>query len=326
MTHPGKLLLTLCACALAREACAVGTPAGTSVVNQAQVSFTMGGTPGSALSNTAALVVAEVLDVNVTLQSSTVSVIAGETQRTLLFRVTNVGNGSEVLPFAVDNVIASDDFDPQSSSPAIFYDTDASGDLSAADVAYVAGANDATLASDGAVAVLLVNDISPGVTDGQIGRSRLIARAATGTGAPGTTFAGQGTGGTDAVAGAGGGQGNATGEYVVGDVQVALAKSATVADPAGGAEPVPGARIDYRIVVTVNGGGTARTFSVDDAIPTHTTYLAGSLRLNGATLTDAVDADSGEFQGGATPRVRVALGDLTQAAGTQTVVFSVTIN
>src|SRR5262245_53633431 len=143
MTRPGKLFLALCACALAREACAVGTPAGTAVVNQAQVSFTVAGTPGSALSNMASLVVGEGLDVNVTLQSSTVSVVAGETRRTLLFRVTNVGNGTEVMPFAVDNLVAGDDFDPQSSAPAIFYDTDASGDLSPADVAYVAGSNDA---------------------------------------------------------------------------------------------------------------------------------------------------------------------------------------
>lgn len=326
MTRPGILLWAVCAFVFAREACAVGTPAGTTIVNQAQVSFTIGGTPATAQSNPSTLTVGEVLDVNVTLQSARVSVVAGETLRTLLFVVTNVGNGTEVLQLAAENLIAGDDFDPQSSSPAIFFDSDASGDLSAADAAYVAGSNDPSLAPDGATAVLLVNDIPSGVTDGQLGRSRLSARAATGTGAPGTTFAGQGAGGTDAVAGASGAQSNATGEYLVGDVQVALVKSATIMDPSGGTQPVRGARVDYQILVNVSGSGTALALNIDDAIPANTTYLAGSLRLNGSALTDAADADGGEFQAGAAARVLVALGDLTQAAGAQTVAFTVTIN
>jgi uncharacterized repeat protein (TIGR01451 family) len=326
MTRPGLLLLAICAFVLAREACAAGTPAGTAVVNEAQVSFIVGGTPATAQSNATTLLVCEVLDVNVTLQSARVSVVAGETMRTLLFMVTNVGNGSEVLPLGIDNLIAGDDFDPQASAPAIYFDSDASGDLSAADTAYVAGSNDPNLAPDGAIPVLLVNDIPAGVSDGQLGRSRLSARAATGTGGPGTTFAGLGAGGTDAVAGASGAQAGATGEYSVGDVQVALVKSATITDPSGGIQPVAGARINYQILVNVSGGGTARAFNIDDAIPANTTYLAGSLRLNGSALTDAADVDGGEFQAGAVPRVRVALGDLTQEAGAQTVAFIVTIN
>lgn len=326
MTRPGMLLLTICAFVLAHEACAVGTPAGTTVVNQAQVSFTMGGTPATAQSNATAILVGEVLDVNVTLQSARVSVVAGETLRTLLFVVTNVGNGTEVTPLAIDNLVAGDDFDPLAATPAIYFDSDASGDLSAADTAYAPGSNEPNLAPDGAIPVLLVNDIPAAVSDGQFGRSRLSARAATGTGVPGTTFAGLGTSGTDAVAGASGAQANATGEYVVGDVQVALVKSSTVTNPSGGIQPVPGARINYQILVNVSGSGTARALNIDDAIPANTTYLAGSLRLNGTALTDAADADGGEFQAGAAPRVRVALGDLTQVAGAQTVVFTVTIN
>lgn len=326
MTRPGLLLLAVCAFGCAREACAAGTPAGTAVVNQAQVSFTVGGTPATAQSNAATLLVGEVLDVNVTLQSARVSVVAGETLRTLLFMVTNVGNGSEVLPLGIDNLIAGDDFDPQASSPAIYFDSDASGDLSAADTAYVAGSNDPNLAPDSGIPVLLVNDIPAGVSDGGLGRSRLSARAATGTGVPGTTFAGHGTGGTDAVAGASGAQANATGEYIVGDIQVALMKSATITDPSGGTQPLAGARISYQILVNVSGSGVARAFNIDDAIPANTTYLAGSLRLNGSALTDVADADGGEFQAGVAPRVRVALGDLTQAAGAQTVAFTVTIN
>ncbi|HEU4532029.1 MAG TPA: hypothetical protein VFR59_12625 [Steroidobacteraceae bacterium] len=324
MTRPAIVLLFLCACLAARAACAAGTPAGTSVVNRAQVSYTLGGVAASEQSNDSIFSVAEILDVNVVRQSAPVSVIAGESRRAILFLVTNVGNGSETLPLAVDNLVAGDDFDPLAAS--VYFDSDASGDLSAADVAYVAGSNDPMLAADAAVSVLVVNDIPANLADGALGRTRLVARAATGNGAPGTSFAGQGAGGTDAVAGASGALANATGDYVIGDVQVALSKSALVTDPAGGGQATPGARIEYRIVVNVSGSGTARALDVADLIPVNTTYVAGSLRLNGSPLTDAQDADGGEFQPGAAPRVRVALGDMTQASGAQTVAFAVTIN
>src|SRR5262245_38000922 len=212
-------LLVLLVCALcAHDAFAVGTPAGTTVNNQAQVSYSIGGTPSSALSNSVSFSVGEILDLNVTLQSSSVSVIAGETSRTLRFLVTNTGNGAEAVPLAIDNLIAGDDFDPVAVAPsAIYFDSDASGDLTPADVAYVPGSNDPVLVADTAVAILLVSNIPAGLADGAVGRSRLAARTATGSGTPGTVFAGQGSGGTDAVVGANSGQANATGEYIVGD-------------------------------------------------------------------------------------------------------------
>jgi uncharacterized repeat protein (TIGR01451 family) len=318
--------VVLSTCALVGVAHAIGTPAGTDISNQAQVSYTLAGAPQTGASNTTTFRVAEVLDLNVTLVSATVLVSAGDTNRTLLFTLTNTGNGSEVFPLALENLVAGDDFDPIAASTAIYFDTDGSGDLSPPDTAYTAGNNDPALAPDDTVAVLLVNDIPAGLTDGLIGRSRLLARAATGTGMPGTNYAGQGSGGTDAVVGARGGQANSTGNYQVSESQVTLAKSATVAGPGGGTLPVPGASITYQIVISVTGSAAAAGFTFFDAIPAGTTFTAGSLQFNGSPLTDAADADAGEFQAGATPSVRVMLGDLNQAAGPQTVAFTVTIN
>ena len=312
-------------CLLSGHAHAVGTLAGTSVPSQAQVSYTLGGTPQTGVSNTTVFLVAEVLDLNVTLQSAIVTVSAGDTNRTLLFTLTNTGNGAETFPLALDNLVAGDDFDPLAAVTAIYFDTDANGVLSAADTAYVAGGNDPLLAPDAGVAILVVNDIPAALADGAIGRSRLLASAATGTGAPGTVFAGQGAAGTDAVAGANGGQTNAAGDYQVSENEVTLTKSASVAG-AGGAAPVAGAQITYQIVVNVSGSAPAANFVLTDSIPAGTTFAGGSLLLNGVALTDVADADAGEFQGGATPSVRVSLGDLTQAAGPQTVAFTVTIN
>ena len=101
-----------------------------------------------------------------TLQSGQVPVGENESNRTLLFTVTNTGNGSETYLLAIDSVLAGDDFDPAPALPPIYFDSDGSGDLTAADVAYVQGTNDPTLAADVSVDVLLVNDIPPAAVTG----------------------------------------------------------------------------------------------------------------------------------------------------------------
>ncbi|MGH8264686.1 MAG: hypothetical protein ACRET4_14505 [Steroidobacteraceae bacterium] len=322
-----QLALAGCIVLLAgREARAAGTVAGTSIANTAQVTYTVGGAQVTTPSNTQTFVVAERLDVNLTLQSPPVSVQGGDTNRALVLRVTNTGNGIEAFNLVMTSAIAGDNFDPTPASPPIYFDTDASGDLSPADTAYVPGTNDPLLAPDAFVTMLIVNDIPSGLTNGALGRSRLTAQAKTGTGPPGTVFAGQGTGGVDAETGSSGGSSNATGEYVVSDISLSNVKSATVQDPFGGTEPVPGARIRYQLVVGATGTGTATNAVLDDAIPANTTFVPGSLSLNGGALSDAADADAGEFIAGASASIHVRLGNLTAAAGNQTIVFQVTIN
>ena len=73
--------------------------------------------------------------------------------------------------------------------------------------------------------------------------------------------------------------------------------------------------------------GSAGTAVFSDPIPANTSYVAGSLRLNGTPLSDdASDADAGSYLTVPQRAVRVALGNLTQASGPQTIVFAVTIN
>jgi uncharacterized repeat protein (TIGR01451 family) len=322
-----QLALAGCIVLLAgHEAHAAGTIAGTNISNTAQVTYTIGGSQVTTPSNTHVIVVAERLDVNVTLQSPPVSVQGGDIGRALVLRVTNTGNGAEAFGLAMTSVIAGDNFDPTPASPSIYFDTDASGTLSPADTAYVPGTNDPLLAPDAFATVLIVNDIPTGLVNGALGRSRLTAQSKTGSGAPGTVFAGQGTGGVDAEVGSSGGSSNATGEYVVSDISVSNVKSATVLDPFGGSEPVPGARIRYQVVVSAAGTGTAANTVLDDAIPANTTFVPGSLSLNAVALSDAADADAGEFIAGANGAIRVRLGDLAAAAGNQIIVFQVTIN
>jgi uncharacterized repeat protein (TIGR01451 family) len=310
----------------AHPALAVGVAAGTSIDNTAEVTYTVGSVSATATSNTTSVTVAEILDVVVTLQTPSVPVTAGATQQEMLYRVTNTGNGAETFRLQMTSTLGGDEFDPVAAAPSIYFDTDSSGDLSPGDTAYVAGSNDPVLNADAFVTVLLVNDIPAGAVDGNRGFSRLLADSRTGTGAPGTTFAGQGAGGTDAVVGTTGADSDATGQYLVAGVAVNAVKSQAVADQFGGTRPVPGARINYTIVVSATGTGSAGATVFSDNIPANTTYVPGTLRLNSAALSDGADADAGDFSTVPNARVRVQLGTLTQASGSQTIQFAVTIN
>lgn len=312
---------------VAERAAAIGVVAGTEIRNTAEVSYTVSGTAVTTPSNTATVTVAELLDVVVTLQSATSSVSPGATAQTLVYRVTNTGNSSEPFLLTLTSVLGGDEFDPVPAVPAIYLDSDGSGTLTPADAPYVPGSNDPLLVQDSFVTVIVVHDIPSGLANSARGFARLTAAARTGTGAPGTVFAGQGAGGTDAVVGTTGADGEATGQYVVADVALGAVKSATVTDPFGGSRPVPGARIRYQVVVTATGTGTAAAASFRDPIPANTSYVPGTLRLNATTVTDdASDGDAGGYVTSPARAVQVALGDLTQASGPQTVVFEVTID
>lgn len=318
--------MALCAVFASNDAFAVGIAAGTTIDNTATVSYSVGSVSTTATSNPVTITVAEILDVVVTVQTPSVSVAPGATQEVLRYRVTNTGNGPETFHLVMDDAIAGDQFDPVAASPAIYLDTDGNGTFGASDAAYVAGTNDPALNADAFVTVFVVNDIPGTVTDGNIGRSSLSADARTGSGTRGTVFAGQGAAGTDAVVGNTGATALGTGEYLVQGVTIAATKSQAVVDPFGGTTPVPGSRINYTIVVSATGTGSATGVACIDNIPANTSYLPGTLTLNSVALTDGADADAGFFETTPTTRIRVQLGTLTQASGVQTVTFAVRIN
>jgi uncharacterized repeat protein (TIGR01451 family) len=321
-----KAFIALLISAASAPALGAGTAAGTVIENTATVTFDLNGSQIVLQSNTATVTVQERIDVNVTVQSAQVLVAANDTNRALLFRVTNTGNGNETFSLAIESVLGGDDFDPVPAVPAIYFDTDGSGDFNAGDIAYVPGNNDPVLAADASVDVFVVNDIPNLVANSEIGRSQLTATSATGTGAPGTEFTGQGDNGVDAIIGTSTGESRDTGEYLVSDVQVSVVKAQAVSDPFGGAQPIPGATITYTISVEVIGTGAATASVVSDPIPTWTTYVPASIALNTVSLTDPGDADAGEIDTSGAPTVVVRLGDLTAADGIQTVEFQVTID
>lgn len=305
----------------AMPALAVGTPAGTEITNQASVTFVLDTTTVNQSSNSVSLQVAEVLDVTLQWQDSgNILAKIGDTGKVATFLLINTGNGTETFTLTVDNGLGGDQFDP--TFVAIYLDANGNGAYDAGiDTLYTAGVNDPVLNADDAIVLFVINDIPAGVNDSDLGKSGLAAAAVTGTGAPGTAFPGAGDGGINAVVGATGAAAAAEATLQISSVDVSVVKSALVADPFGGNEPMPTAVITYSIQVTVAGSGTAANVVVTDSVPNSTTYIDGTLQLDGAALTDAADGDAGEITGG---NIVVRLGDLQDAAGTVT--FQVTID
>jgi uncharacterized repeat protein (TIGR01451 family) len=305
---------------------AVGTLAGTDITNQATANYTVGSTNFSENSNVLTTTVAEILNVDVVWQDAgNVTVNPGDTGQALSFQVTNTGNGTDDYTLAGLSTLVGDNFDP--ALVGIYLDSNANGVYdSGTDAQYVPGINDPVLAADAAATVFVVNNIPGGLSDSDLGDSRLTATSNTGAGAAGTIVAGAGEGGTAAVVGTSGGDDDADGSYIVSAVTVSVVKSVSVADPFGGTEPVPGAVLTYTVTVTVGGTGTALGVVITDPIPADTTYNAGTLTLNAGALTDAADGDTGDVGGTTAGTVTVDLGDLNNASGLQTTTFDVTIN
>jgi uncharacterized repeat protein (TIGR01451 family) len=306
---------------------AAGTAAGTNIQNTAQVSYDVGGTAVTTASNATTLTVAEIINTNVIALTNSVSVAPGATNQVLQFRVTNTGNGPEKFHLTPNSTIVGDGFDPVLATNSIYFDTDGTPGLNTAtDTLYVPGSNDPNLLADASIVVLVVNNIPSGLANGLQGRSEVSAAAFTGTGTPGTVYAGQGVSGADAVLGTTGGKGNSNGVYVIGSIALNAVKSQVISDQFGGTQPLPGATITYQIVVTPSGTGTASNVVFNDGIPVNTTYKTGTLKLNGAALSDASDGDAGQFIASPATQVSVALGTLTAASSAQTISFAVTIN
>lgn len=316
----------LCAALLGAPsgAFALGTPAGTVITNTATVSGTIAGNPFT-LTTGSSFAVAERLELVLTLQDAApVSVAPGQTGAVATFRLTNTGNGNDAYTLSGTGAgIGGDQFDPLVT--ALYLDANGNNTFElAADQLYTTGSG--TIAADGFRTVFVLSSI-PATTlaNGSLGIVNLTAVSSSGTGTAGTILPGAGDSGTDAVIGSAQGTRTTAGSYVVASVNIVnLAKTAVVLDPYGGSRPQPGATIRYTLTATVTGPGTANNVVVSDPVPANTTYLPGSLRLNGAPLSDAVDADAGNV-GGVPGTVTVALGNLTGASPAQVITFDVTI-
>ena len=307
----------------APNAHATGTTAGTVIANTAQATYTdTNGATVTVPSNTANVRVDEILNVAVAkADPGDVAVQPGSTNQPLSFTVTNTGNGSEAFRLSPNNTISGDAFDPTTTS--LVLDSNGNGVYDpGVDTVYSPGSNDPVLNPDSSIKIFVLSTIPGSATDGQRGATDLTATAVTGSGTPGTSFPGQGTGGSDAVVGATTASGQDRGYYIVSAATVSFNKTASVLDPFGGSKAVPGAVITYTLVATVSGSGSLTNLAAGDTAPANTTYQPGTITSQGSPITDVTDADAGEF---ASNRVTVRFGNVA-AGQTRTVTFKVKIN
>lgn len=307
--------------ALSAPAFAGGVSAGTLIENTASATYDGGDGPQTVSSNTVTVRVDELLDVTVaSLDSGAIGAAPGEA--VLTFEITNQGNGPEAFSLTANPVVAGNDFDTTVVGIAI--DTNGNGTYEpGVDELLTGPETTPVLEADENLTAFVIVTVPDGATDGQESVVELTAEAVTGTGVPGTSFAGQGVEGGDAIVGATGADDSATGSLVVGITTAALSKSVSIVDPFGGSGIVPGSIATFTIVATVSGSGTVDALVVTDAIPAGTTYSASTLRLEGNLLSDASGDDAGEAS--QATGIRVDLG--TVAGGTnQTITFDVTID
>lgn len=278
--------------ALPAPVAAAQAPAGIIIESTAEATYDDAGISRTINSNTVQVRVNELLGVAAASVDAG-PVIARTGPAILTFQASNIGNGSEAIALEVVTAVAGNGFDTALDSIAT--DTNGNGVYDPGiDTVLANPSVTVSLPAGGAETIFVILTVPAGIADGGQSTVNLIARAATGTGAPGTLLANAGEGGTDAIIGLSGGVAIATGELVASVNTVRLVKSASVADPFGGSTPLPGATITYAIEAFVSGSATVDALVITDAIPENTRYVANSLTLDSAPLSDAAGDDAGE--------------------------------
>ena len=307
--------------ALAGTAQAAGVAAGTLIQNTATATYNTGTSTGNVQSNTVSVKVDQLLDVAVAGLNSA-PVTATSTAAVLTYSITNTGNGTDSFNLTADPAVSGNNFN--GVIQGVYVDTDGNGSYTpSTDTLVATGGLSLPIAEDGSLKVFVVVSLPAGATDAQASQVKLTATSVIGSGTPGTVFAGKGQGGSDAVVGSSRATQSAFDSIIASLATVSLAKTAAIVDQFAGTTPVPGASVTYTIVAHVTGSGTAEGVHVADVIPANTTYQAGTLTLNGTTLSDSVDGDAGTA---GTSGIDVALGNVTGGASDKTVSFKVKIN
>lgn len=276
-------------------AVAVGTPAGTTIQNQATVTYEdANANTLTELSNIVQTTVSQVAGVLINPDNSG----TGDPGDILYYAhtVTNTGNGDDTIDLSAAS--------SQGWTVTFYQDVDGDGLYnSAVDVPLADSDGDGTpdtgvLAGDGTYQVLVAVEIPAGTADGTVDTTTVTATS---------TF-----------------------DVTVSDSAVdttnaqspALTVTKSVA-PAG--DQPPGTTLTYTIVVS-NGGSTgASNVVLTDPVPAFTTYVAGSIVQDGTGLTDGGGDDNGDFGVSNAGTVTVDVGALAAGAST-TISFQVTID
>jgi len=298
---------------------AAGTAANTDISNTATVNFTVGGVAQTTInSNVSTFKVDRKVNLNVAAGSGTTT-SPGSTAVAVIYTVTNTGNDADNFTLTAANQ-AGDNFDVSNIK---IYKDDGDNIFNAGDTLVSAAV---AFTADQSIKFFIVSDIPLTPSNGQSSIVKLTAAtgytatAGADTAAVDTVFADTGADGTE----------NANNTYTISSATLAVVKSAIViSDPINNVtnpKAIPGAVIEYTMTVTNSGSAAAGAVTLTDSIPSNTTYVASSMKLNAAVLTDIADADGGVTTGSPVTSVSVNAGTVAASGGTATVKFRVTVN
>lgn len=338
----------------ATPAMAAGTASGTSIVNTATVNYQVASVAQNPVSANNSITVDRKVNLVVAeLGSVTTSVAPGATAQVTTFTVTNTSNAALDIGLTAAQLAGgtaahggTDNFDI--TGLGMFLDVNGNN-------TYEAGTDTAVtyldeIAADASRTVFIVGTIPNTRVNGDVagvtlsGQAREPGTAGT-QGAVITATAGANTAGVDTVLadGAGVAAGDVAfngihsddDDYTVAAPILTVAKqSRIVSDPVNGTtnpKMIPGATVEYCIVVANGGGGaTATNVAISDPLPAQTTYDAGYGIFQSGTYTGTIPtgtcnldgAAGGSFSAGT---VSGNLGSIT-AGQTKTLYFRVTIN
>jgi uncharacterized repeat protein (TIGR01451 family) len=312
-----------------------GTPAGTVITNTVAVSCQIGGVNQGAVYGTSTFTVDRTINLTAT-KIADVTSAPSDTNIAISFLVSNTSNTA--LRFnlqAVSQVTNTWSV----NNLRIYRDNNNNGGWDAGDTLYGDAGTFGNIASDSTVTILIVADMPAGAANGQTAAYDLVVTAVdAGTLTPCVQTSGGNTAGVDTVfadsAGSAAGDAARDGKHsaagifsiLSSTITVLVSKSVVVLDQWGGSQPIPGATLRYTLTVTAAGSGTANSVIVTDPLPPNTTAIAGSLRLNGAALTDGIDGDAGDIGQTTANAVTVRIGSMTSASPVQTIMFDVKIN
>jgi len=313
-----------------------GTAAGTIISNTATVNYEINGVTQTAASSTPVTIkVDELIQPIMTWQDAApVSVNSPGINDVLTFLLVNGGNGTEAFSLSRTNgpaPVPSGNYVPLNGTVgSIFIENGLQPGFQSsgpnADTAYIAGTNDPNLAAGGSKIIYVLSDTPASIANNSQGQVLLAATSLTpgAAGSPlGTALAGAGQGGGYAVVGTASAQAGATGSYITSSISVVVNKTvASVIDPNGTAVAMPGATLTYQIAVSISGTGSASNLVISDPLPADTTYVSGSILVDGVAQTDAADADIAQFSANT---VSVSLGNVASPAS-HVITFRATIN
>lgn len=288
----------LCFWLLVSPLFALGTAAGTQILNTVEVTFRVGDNAQAQYVKRASDVftVSEIIRSNIsTLNPDGVATPTPGQNVPLSFQLTNTGNGAEAFRL-VPRADNGSDF--SAAVTQLWVESNGEPGWQPDDASYDA-VNGVALAADEGVVVYVLSDIPAELADEARGEVILTAVSAT-TGAAelsaGEALSATENEGVEAVVAQDNASTQDSSAYVVSGIQLSVDKSiVSVVDPYGGDLVMPGAAVTYQIRLTAAGRGVAKALRVNDPTPDNMAYRNNTLTLNGEPLTDRNDFDSGHF-------------------------------